>query len=375
MGAPLMFASPAFSHAPSRFTRGYCDFPAIWEHLSWMIVAESKSARAAEKLILRALVLSLLFHLAAFGGWKWGKTHAWWNRLTFPSWLQIVPRNPHSSPLRPIPLLQKPQAPPPLLYVDIDPAMTTEQPPPNAKYYSTANTAAANPEQKKPSDQPNISGTQDKVVQTVPKGVRNYPLQPTPPSPQNETTAAKETAEAQAEAKPKLAPGDLTSAKPADKPDESKGTSESDHGAAAATVPKHERPRTLAEARARSGAPFERSRQEGGVPHISNDSALDAQHTVTGDYDAELVRAVEQRWWNLLVGRQMESGEVHISFVLHPDGRVTDLKMEFRNVNELLGVICEQAILDPSPFKKWPVKMREEVSDPRPVTFTFYYTE
>jgi hypothetical protein len=50
------------------------------------------------------------------------------------------------------------------------------------------------------------------------------------------------------------------------------------------------------------------------------------------------------------------------------------MKIEYSTVNELLGIICEQAILDPSPFKKWPEKMREEDPDPRPVTFTFYYS-
>jgi outer membrane biosynthesis protein TonB len=324
--------------------------------------------------MLWALVLSVIFHLAAYGGWRWGKTHAWWNRLTFPSWLQLVPHNPHSNPLRPIALLQKPQPPPPLLYVDVDPALAVEQAPANAKYYSTANTVAANPEVKKPSDQPNISGTQNKLMQTVPTGVRNFPLQPSPPPPQNTPPAEKEMTEAKAQPKPKQAPGELATAKPADKTDESKGAAETETGSAAKTEPKRDRPRTLAEARARTGAPNERTRQEGGVNHIAVDSSLDTKRTVTGDYDRELVDAVDQRWNALLANREWDSGEIRLSFNLHPDGRVTDMKIEYSTVNELLGIICEQAILDPSPFKKWPEKMREEVPDPRPVTFTFYYS-
>jgi hypothetical protein len=59
---------------------------------------------------------------------------------------------------------------------------------------------------------------------------------------------------------------------------------------------------------------------------------------------------------------------------LHPDGRITDMKMVQSEVSELMSDFCKQAIFDPAPFKPWPREMRLEIpTDYRDIQFTFYY--
>jgi hypothetical protein len=337
-----------------------------------MTVAQSRSANSAEQLLLKAVALSLVIHLAAYGGWKWGQTHAGWMRSVLPAWLQVVPHNLRSTVARQFPAVQHSQ-PPPLLYVDVDPALTAVEPPANAKYFSTADTLAANPEKKVPSDQPQISGTQDKVMQTVNTGARSVPS-PTPPPVEKQTeTAAKETAESKALPKQTYTPGDLANAKPAQKMQEKSGTSESDNGSAAVTEPAHQRPRTLAEARERQGAPGPKMRQEGGVNRVGLNSSLDVIRTTDAEYYRDFIDAVQQRWNYLCKGRESSVGKVVLEFNLHADGRISDMNMEYSDVTELLTLICQQAVLDPARYKAWSDRMRSELRDPLRITFTFYY--
>ena len=85
---------------------------------------------------------------------------------------------------------------------------------------------------------------------------------------------------------------------------ETKGTAESDQGSAEQAQPKHERPRTLAEARERQGIPGAKTRQEGGVNRVALESTLDAMRTTYGDYDRDFIDAVRERWYELLENLQ-----------------------------------------------------------------------
>ena len=69
-----------------------------------------------------------------------------------------------------------------------------------------------------------------------------------------------------------------------------------------------------------------------------------------------------------------QSGRVVIEFRLNYDGRISDLKVVDSSVDEILSLLCQKAILDPSPYAKWPSDMRRKVdADYREVRFTFYY--
>jgi hypothetical protein len=356
-----------------------------------MTIALFRAAKSAEQLLLKAVVLSLAIHLAAFGGWKWGRAHISWKPLALPAWLALTPHNPSPNSLlaRRLPAAQLPQPPPVLkVYVEVDPALAVAEPPANPQYYSTKNTVAANPEIKVPSEKPQISGEQDKVMKTVPSALRAVeptpalqpPLQPAPREDKKLETAKtvpSETGTGDGKPLPKPAEtvGDLADARPAPKTQPTKGTSASENGTGAAPAPAHERPRNLDQARAQKGAPGPKTRQPGGVNHLASDSSVDAVRTVYGDYDRDFIDAVQARWDALLRNRQDDvSGKVVLEFNLHSDGRITDMRKQYSDVNELLTLICQQAVLDPALYKPWPVAMLRKVPDPRPMRFTFYYS-
>jgi TonB family protein len=267
-------------------------------------------------------------------------------------------------------ITQQQQQPSQLTFVDVDPALAEPTPPKTAKYYSANNSVAANPHPKE-ALVPEILGRQDKMMKTTPDvRLKPKPLQPSPPG--------KETAASEAKPMPKktYVPGDLAMAKPSEKPQDKNGQSDTtDIGTDTPAQPAHQRPRTIAEAMAQHGMLGEKTRQDGGVKRFKMDSSLDAIKTPYGDYDAEFIDAVRQRWYQLLEDHSVDqAGRVVVEFHLHPDGRVTDLSILQSNMSDLLGLICQEAIQDPSPYRPWPLEMRLDIPKPyRDVTFTFYY--
>jgi hypothetical protein len=311
-----------------------------------------------------AFILSLALHALIFATYHTGQKYHLWQRLHWPTWLrppqilaQLVTPKPKPPPL----VLREP----PLIFVNVSPAQAVAEPPKDAKYYSDKNSVAANPQADQITEVPKIEGTQDQVPKTeeVPRD-KFVPLQPTPPPPKPQ--------EAQIEQKPKPAytPGDLTLAKPAPTPRPDEGT---------ANEAKPERPRTIKEARARleqNRLPGEKMQQDGGVQRRRESASLDTKATPFGAYDAALVEAICQRWYSLLDAREYASdsrGKVVLQFRLHPDGRVSDMNVSVNTAGEVLGLICQKAVLDPSPFAAWPSDMRRTLGDMRNIQFTFYY--
>jgi hypothetical protein len=115
---------------------------------------------------------------------------------------------------------------------------------------------------------------------------------------------------------------------------------------------------------------------DGGVPRVFLTS-LDAKATTYGAYDAALIYAVQNSWYKLLDDRGYASddrGKVVLEFVLHPDGRVSDIKISGNTTtSEMLGIICRRALEDPEPFDAWPSDMRRMLGDTRHIQFTFVY--
>ena len=97
--------------------------------------------------------------------------------------------------------------------------------------------------------------------------------------------------------------------------------------------------------------------------------------TSYGDYDAMFIDAVKTRWYQLLESHTTEnSGKVMVEFRMHPDGRITDLRIVRNEMSDLLGLLCQQAINDPAPYRPWPEEMRRDIpKEYRDVTFTFIY--
>ncbi len=331
-------------------------------------VSDANEPSLTEKLILRALIVSLLIHFLAFSAYKMGQSRGWWANLAMPRWMQVVSRALAPAIPKTIAAVAKPPAP--LMFVEVDPANAVQEAPKAAKYYGAKSTLAANPQITKPSDVPDIRGRQDKVLKTTEDGKpKAQPLQPTPPP--QPAVAAKAAA-----AKKEYTPGDLASARPVEKARESVTNSESQTAVAAPPPqPAYQRPRTIAEAMARNGALGEQARQVGGVNNARITSALDVKGSAVGDYDAQFVGVVKAKWDQLWEGHSPNSsGKVVLEFRLHLDGRITGMKMIQSEVSDLMESFCEQAILDPAPFMPWPPEMRLELpNDYRDVQFTFYY--
>jgi hypothetical protein len=321
-----------------------------------------REERAEASRLAWAFGVSLALHLLFFGTYQAGKKFAWWQNWHWPTWVrsskvlaQVFPK-----PESPRSLLKKEEAP--LLFVDVNPAQSSAESPPDTKYYSDKNSVAANPNAKKDTGVPVINGAQTQVVKTedVPRE-KFTPLQPSPP------VAPPKEAQEELKAKPTQTPGDLTIAKP-------DLTPHPDEGQAAQS-----RPRTVKEAKARlqnNRLPGEKMKQEGGVKRYAELTSLDVKATPFGAYDAALIDAISHRWYSLLDARDYASdrrGKVVLQFSLHADGRVTGMNVAENTAGEVLGLICEKAVLDPAPFAAWPSDMRRMMGETRNIQFTFYY--
>jgi hypothetical protein len=300
------------------------------------------SALESRRLAL-ALALSLAVHLLTWGGYEAGKDFGWWQVWQWPTWLQRLTQKIETVPAPVV------NYEPPLEFATVEQPST--EAPQKAKYYSDKNSRAANPDADRDTGTPKLNGKQTEVPKTedVPRPNFNK-LQPAP--------------KPQPESQPELAmnAGDLVLGKPQNpQPQE------------------QPRPRTLQQARAQQAnrLPGVQMRQEGGVHRQALVPSLDVQATPFGAYDAAIVEAVSQRWYDLLDSRrfaQDRTGKVTLQFHLNYDGTVTEMEVEENTVGDLLSLVCRNAIEESAPFAAWPSDMRRMVGQNyREITFTFYY--
>lgn len=328
-------------------------------------IGSVRQERAESSRLVWAFIISMVVHLLIFGGYETGRKLQWWENAHWPAWLLPVKRLADAlkkkDSLRAAQPLQ-PQAPP-LLFVDVNPENASVEAPKNATHYSSLNSQAANPEQDKDSNLPKITGEQKHEPKTedVPRHI-TASLQPTLPTPPVQAPPQEEV-----KAKPAQPPGDLAMAKPDPNPAKDPGEAP------------HVRPRTIKEALARlqdNRLVGQKMKQDGGVRRRLDTSLFDAVATPFGEYDRFLIEAIKNRWYALLDERSYASdtrGKVVLQFVLHPDGRITEMNMSDNTAGEVLGYICQKAVLDPAPFPAWPNEMRRMIGENRPIQFTFYY--
>ena len=243
-----------------------------------------------------------------------------------------------------------------VIFLEVPPNMASEDAPEDSKYYSNQNSKAADEQSEKETTQPKIEGTQDKV----PRIVDSKPASPAkPPEPKPEPKPP--------EPEPKPAPPKAETLKPVVAKPKPEPKPE--------PKPKPRRPRTVAEAKQLAMIQGEKMKQDGGVKKRATIVGLDAKASPFGDYDARLIAAIQTRWNQILDQYYIPSiGQVVLTFNLWSDGKVTNVQVERRTVNELLALKCERAVKEPAPYEPWPEKMRDEIgSDRRYVRFTFYY--
>ncbi|MBN2506991.1 MAG: hypothetical protein JXQ71_09885 [Verrucomicrobia bacterium] len=299
-----------------------------------------------------AFAASLLIHGAFYTGWRWGRSLGWWEHQA--TWLLQWTKKARQLPAPAVP--DRPREIP-LTFVEVDPA-TASEPPKEAKYYGEFNSIAANPIPDAQAD-PKVEGNQTKIVRlmdaTLPQAL---PLQPEIAKPEPEIAEAQPAA-----AKP---PGTETAGRP-----------DPNSVAVGLNEPRNTgRPRTLAEARRRHPRlAGEAMRQAGGVARRGR-VALDVKRTPFGSYDAAFIAVVQQRWYDLIDSTRLapRSGKVVLEFRLNQDGRISDMRMRETEVGEMLGLLCQRAVLDPAPYPRWPGDMSRIVGKKfRDVVFTFYY--
>jgi len=309
-------------------------------------------SRFETKRLVWALVLSLLAHFLVWGGYELGKKSGLWQRLHLPERQHLAAKK------TPPPVVQETE---PTMFLDVDPDQVSPDAPKDAKYYSAKNSRAANPDADKDLNQPKLTGKQTDVpkVRDVPRTPITKPQPaPAPPAPQ------KEQQQQEAQPKPTEQPGEMKLAK-------------LDVSPAKKEAP--EKPRTLKEARAQSSQlrPSISMQQEGGTPRRALLPSFDSKSTAFGEYDAKIVEAISQRWYDLLDSQkfaQDRSGKVTLRFHLNANGTITDMNVLQNTVGDLLSYVCQQAVTDPAPFEAWPSDMRRAIgANFREITFTFYY--
>lgn len=286
------------------------------------------------------LALSLAAHLLTWGGYEAGKDFGWWRVWHWPVWLQLLTQKINAFPVREV------HEEPPLEFVTVE-QPSTEPPLEDTKYFSTRNSRAANPDADKDTDIPKLNGKQTDVPKTedVPRPDFDK-LQPAPAAqPQRAMNA-----------------GDLTLGKPP----------------VQQPVPTQERPRTLNEARAQLAhqIPGLQMRQEGGVRNHAGAPSLNVKVTGFAEYDQRFIEAVSQHWYDLLDSQQFaldRTGKVTLRFHLNYDGSISDMRFSENTVGELLGYVCQKAVMDGAPFERFPSDMRAKLGNYADVQFTFYY--
>lgn len=289
------------------------------------------------------LALSLAAHLLVWGGYEIGRIVNLWPQLRLPP-LTLFTK------IKPSPPVQTSE---PIVFVDVNPAQATEAPK-NTKYFGVHNSHAANPDADRNKNVPQINGKQTEVAKT--EDTPRLDFSKVPPAPQ---PAQKP----QQKSPPQLAmnSGDLTLGKPQElRPEE------------------QPRPRTLKQALAmQKQLPGQMMKQEGGVQRHAIAPSLDVKVTGFSDYDRRFIEQVSQHWYGLLESQRFaldRTGKVVLRFRLNCDGSISEMTIAENTVGDLLGYVCQKAVMDNAPFERWPTNMRLELGDYCDVQFTFYYT-
>jgi len=106
-------------------------------------------------------------------------------------------------------------------------------------------------------------------------------------------------------------------------------------------------------------------------------SSSDTKTRPFGVYDRTVIAAVQDHWCELLDSAKYDgsvAGEVALRFQLHYDGRITGLKVTKNTVEGTLGLLCQKAVLELSPYPRWPKEMHKQIAaDSRTMSLTFHY--
>ena len=291
--------------------------------------------------ILLALAISIFLHVLIWGGYELDRDMHWTRRVP---WLA-------AKPFPPLRLVQVEQ---PLEFVTVD--NPSAEAPQRAKYVSNKNSVAADNSLNRDLLNPQLNGRQTDAPKT--EDVMR------PQFSHGQSAAQQQQAnnsQQSSESTPSENSGDLTLGKPED-----------------AAQPAQPRPRTLKEAYEQMAhrLPGLMMKQEGGAERKARVPSFDVKVTGFGDYDERFIETVSHNWWNLLDSQQFaldRTGKVVLLFRLNSDGSITQMRFAENTVGDLLGYVCEKAVLDGAPYEPWTEDMRLKLGDYADVEFTFDY--
>jgi len=291
--------------------------------------------------LMLALAISLFAHLALFSGYELSREIPLLHRLL---WVA-----------RQLPVVQTQQNEQPLEFVTVpNPSAEAPQHP---KYLSNKNSIASDDSQNHVSETPQLNGHQSDVPQVKDEYLHRNSPSDTGDSLRNENNS-QSTPQDNTQPKPAQTQGDLTLGKP--------------------DQAQQERPRTLKEAYEQMAhkIPSLTMQESGGVGRRARVPSFDVKITGFGDYDERFVEAVSENWWNLLDSQKFaldRTGKVVLLFRLNYDGSISQMRFGENNVGDLLGYVCEKAVLDGAPYEQWSEDMRVKLGDYTDVQFTFDY--
>ncbi len=116
-------------------------------------------------------------------------------------------------------------------------------------------------------------------------------------------------------------------------------------------------------------------RQSQGAAMRRGEVAVDATFSAFGEYQQQLIIAVQRGWFQEIEFFQPLDAAVwvHIRFVLQADGTVRDLRVVESTASELATFLCTAAIEKRSPFRPWTREMVEVFGEEQTLNFRFFY--
>lgn len=292
--------------------------------------------------VLLALAISILVHALIWGFYELNRDYHWTARLPFSAKrLQVHQMQRYVDPIE---------------FVTVETPST--QAPATPKYISNRNSVAADNSQNKSAENPQLNGRQTDVPK-VEDELRARIAQAQAAAEMQQSSQSQ----GKADSKPAPTQGDMTLGKPEDTP-----------------KPQDQppRPRTLRQAYQEMAARFPgmTMKEDGGAQKKARVPSFDVKVTGFGDYDERFIETVCHNWWNLLDSRQFpedRTGKVVLLFRLNYDGSISQVRFAENTVGDLLGYVCEKAVLDGAPYERWSDDMRLKLGEYTDVEFTFDY--
>jgi hypothetical protein len=105
-------------------------------------------------------------------------------------------------------------------------------------------------------------------------------------------------------------------------------------------------------------------------------SASDAFKSEYGEYLNELIEIVQVSWWNRIEESRVSpphGSHVVITFKINSKGETVIVKVEDADAGKQGVWLCQSAIQDPQPYRKWTEQMITLLGDEQTLTFAFYY--